>query len=69
MICKFSNRITSLTETLCHIYVHLSTVWHTLNNVLFHILVFLEFYKSNWVALVYLALSPSARWMNFKALG
>lgn len=40
MICEFSNRITSLTETLCHIYVHLSIVWHTLSYVLFHILVF-----------------------------
>lgn len=40
IICEFSNRITSLTETLCHIYVHLSIVWHTLSYVLFHILVF-----------------------------
>lgn len=40
MIGEFSERIVSLIETLYHVCVYLSIVWHTLNYVLFHILVF-----------------------------
>lgn len=58
MICEFSNRLTSLTETLCHIYVYLSIVCYTLSYILFQILVLKMFCESNWAALLYWPFLP-----------